>query len=477
MVQRMMCGRIALLALAVLAALPAEARGQRFTGMVAEQLSLDPVEGAVVVLFRVVGPDELTQVGVAATDSTGAFAIPVPGRGTYRVQADLGGLTSALSGPVEFAGDGDGGDVALLLPSPLLQSAMTCQAESEGSAAVVGTLREGDSQVAIPGAAVEISWREGGVTRRLESETDGAGRYRICPPARAGMLEVQTLLFGEWQPQGTLEVAGPSIYIHDLELTLASGSRGMDVIQEQILLEAAAKTLSDLGGEVVDGVTGDPLPFAVIRIQGTGFQTESDAQGRFGFLDLSPGSYVLEIRSLGYEVDSEPVHLREGQNVFLRMNVAPQAVEIEGLEVTARSAAEEVTRVTPFRRAIVYGEIMAQEERRGAMAFETLRRSGPGISVRERYTEYGRVLCIETNRRVQSIGGGCANAQVVVDGIRIPDGAQFLLYTPASQIESIEFVTPVQAQILYGIGGDTANGVVVVYTRGRGPYASPLRNR
>ena len=78
---------------------------------------------------------------------------------------------------------------------------------------------------------------------------------------------------------------------------------------------------------------------------------------------------------------------------------------------------------------------------------------------------------------MQNFGGGCASAQVVVDGMRIPDGPEFLLRTPASEIESIEFVTPVQAQILYGIGGRTANGVVVVYTRGRGPYASPLRNR
>jgi hypothetical protein len=61
--------------------------------------------------------------------------------------------------------------------------------------------------------------------------------------------------------------------------------------------------------------------------------------------------------------------------------------------------------------------------------------------------------------------------------MKIPDGPDFLIRTPASEIESIEFVTPVQAQILYGTGGLTPNGVVVVYTRGRGPYVSPLRNR
>jgi hypothetical protein len=66
-------------------------------------------------------------------------------------------------------------------------------------------------------------------------------------------------------------------------------------------------------------------------------------------------------------------------------------------------------------------------------------------------------------------------AQVVVDGVRIPDGADFLRTTPASEIESIEFVSPIEAQGRYGLG--SGNGVVVVYTRGKGPYASPLRNR
>jgi hypothetical protein len=72
---------------------------------------------------------------------------------------------------------------------------------------------------------------------------------------------------------------------------------------------------------------------------------------------------------------------------------------------------------------------------------------------------------------------GCDNVQVVVDGVRIPDGPLYLQRTPATEIESIEFVSPVQAQILYGIGGDTSNGVVVIHSRGNGPYASPLRNR
>jgi hypothetical protein len=216
----------------------------------------------------------------------------------------------------------------------------------------------------------------------------------------------------------------------------------------------------------------------VVRLQSTAYQTVSDESGRFAFAAIPPGSYTLEIRSLGYAVTSEPVEVPRGKDVSIGLRVAPQAVELEGLVVTARPAAEEVVRVTPFRRNVVYGEMMAEEEDRGALAFETLRRSAPGIRVTETWRDAGPpILCIEANRRVQNFGQrGCSQAQVVVDGMRIPDGAEFLQRTPASEIESIEFVTPVHAQILYGIGGNTSNGVVVIWTRGKGPYTSAKRN-
>ncbi|HSG48855.1 MAG TPA: carboxypeptidase regulatory-like domain-containing protein [Longimicrobiales bacterium] len=464
--------------LLALASGPGALSAQRVTGLVAEQLTLAPVGGAVVSLYRVQG-DDLTEVGLAVTDTAGAFSLTAPGAGSYRVQASLEGLSSPLSQPLELTGPDDERDVALLLPSLLLQIALQCPEEAgPGSAAVVGVLHDAESDVPIPGAVVMATWRTRGLTGRLESGTDAGGRYRLCPPGDAGEVDFQALVVGEWRPLGSLEITAPAVVIHDLAVELATDEGALDVIQEQILLEAAAVTLADLRGEILDRFSGEPVQFAVVGLQGTGLQTETDARGRFAFDGIGPGSHTLEVRSLGYDVLSRPVDVTDGRTTFVRLQVAPDAVEIEGLEVTARAEAEQVTRATPFRRAIAYGEVMAREEQRGAMAYEVLRRSAPGVSVRERYVEgQGRILCIETNRRVQNFGGGCASAQVVVDGMRIPDGPEFLLRTPASEIESIEFVTPVQAQILYGIGGQTANGVVVVYTRGRGPYASPLRNR
>ncbi|HSW31279.1 MAG TPA: carboxypeptidase regulatory-like domain-containing protein [Longimicrobiales bacterium] len=480
---------IAVFACAAPVALPA----QLVNGVLAEQLTLAPVPGASVTLYRVRPAGELEPVGMTATDELGAFSLEVPAPGVYRVQADLNGLSSPLSGVMDLTAEGSVGDVALLLPSVLLRSALSCSMEGDSSAAaIVGVVQDRDTEVPLPGTLVLATWREGRAVRRLEVEADAAGRYRMCLPYRAGEVTFQTYLFGRWEPHAAVAIDGPVLVIQDIDVAVPAAPRTSgDVIQERVLLEAASKTLGDLRGEILDRESEAPLRYAVVRLEGTPHQAISDEAGRFLFLGLQPASYTLQIRSIGYEVISEPVEVPAGKDVGLTLRVATQAVEIEGLVVTARTVAEELIRSSPFRRDVAYGALMALEEERGARAFETLRRSTPGLSITEQHREVGPPqLCIMTNRRVDTfqgpdrtfqlmsqLGNPCHNVQVVVDGVRIPDGPEFLLRTPASDIESIEFLPPIHAQILYGIGGDTANGVVVVYTRGKGPYVSPLRNR
>jgi len=496
-----MARRFGFVSLTLLAILwtPGRSHAQVVGGLVAEQVSLAPVRGAVVVLLRASGSDRLETVGMTTTDAAGAFVLTVPGPGTYRVQADLGGLTTALSQPVEIDAGSEGTrDLALLLPSPLLAMGLSCQAEAgDGTAALVGLVRDPEEDVALPGARVTTTWQEGRIVRRLEAESDAAGRYRICGlPAGAEDVQLQVEFLGRTGAYGTVDVEVPAVIFRDLAVPVASTAQEpKDVIQEQILMQAAAHSLGDLHGLLKDQLSGRPLPFAVVHVRGTPHQTLTDSAGRFVFQNLTPAAYTLEIRNLGYAVRSDSVQIPPGKDVFLILAVAPQAVELEGLEVTTRSQVEQTARLTPFRMDLAFGEEMALEEERGARAFEVLRRASPGLRVTEINREAGPpTVCIQTNRRIQSLTifrdpgdridlidsslptKRCDNVQVVVDGIKIPDGPDYLLHTPASEIESMEFVSPVQAQILYGTGGNTSNGVVVVYTRGRGPYASPLRN-
>lgn len=484
--------RTAWLAAVVAASTPASAlapdrlEGQVVAGLVAEQVSLSPARGALVSLLRLAGPEEgaLETVAVTTADGEGAFVLEAPGPGAYRVQADADGLVSPLSAVLEL-GPGDAiADLALLVPSRLLLMAYACAAEApEGSAVVVGVVHDPASGLVLPAAKVTATWRDGSTILWGEAVTDAGGRYRICGMRpSSGVVRIRGEILGRQGPWTELRVDGPAVVFHDVDVEIPTrGSvEGDDVVHQRILLEAAARTLGDLRGRLLDQMSGTALPWAVVRLEGTPHQALSDEDGRFLFEGLRPGDYTLQIRHLGYAVRSRPLSVPEGQDVFVELKVAPQVVELEGFEVTTRGAVEQVRRLTPFRRDIVYGEAMLEEEIRGARAFETLRHSVPGLRVREIYREgHPAQVCIETNRRVQSISEDniCHQVQVVVDGVRIPDAGLHLRNLATSEIESMEFLPPMQAQTRYGLGGDTANGVVVIWTRGKGPYTSPLRNR
>jgi len=252
------------------------------------------------------------------------------------------------------------------------------------------------------------------------------------------------------------------------------------VIRDRIQMEAAARGLGDLSGQLHDQMSGRPLPYAVVRMEGTSHQALADAEGRFLFEGIQPGAYALEIYNLGATVHSDPVEVPPGQNVFVGLRVASQVVALEGLVVTTRSAVERITRLTPFRKDVLYGEAMALEENRGSRAYEILGRISPGLSVREVTPENGIPwICVESNRRVFRVldAPSCEQVEVILDGVRNPEGPLILRSLPASEIESIEFLPAIQAQQMYGTFGNTANGAVVIFTRGRGPYVSPLRNR
>ncbi len=479
-------GAATALVLIGLSGLAAPAGAQVISGLVAEQITLAPVPGAVVTAFKGgANGAPLESVAVTRTDEEGYFDIVLPEAGTYRVQADIDGLLSPLSEPVRVEGDAIVDDLGLVVPSRLLLMAYECQAEvGDEFVSVVGVARDPNADVVLPNVRVEARWFDGAQTRVLAGESDSGGRYRICGvPANAGFVQLQGQLLGRMSQMEEVELTQPTLVFHDVELPLATtaGAGQPGVIQERILMEAAARGLADLSGELIDQLSGAPIQQAIVRIRGSSLQALTGQDGRFVFNGVRPGRYLLEIRHLGYNVESDEVDVPAGQDVFLRMRVAPQAVELAGIEVTTRSAVEEITRLTPFRRDIVYGEAMLIEEERGARAYEVLRRGSPGLQVREIFQAVGPpILCIQSNRRVQGVGdSGCQMVQVIVDGTRIAqeEAGDFLRTLSASEIESIEFLPATQATTLFGTAGNVSNGVVVVYTRGKGPYASPLRDR
>ena len=93
-------------------------------------------------------------------------------------------------------------------------------------------------------------------------------------------------------------------------------------------------------GKVIDKITGDPLPFVNVVIQGTNSGTQADFDGVFQ-LNKAPNIYAIELMYLGYKVkvvDSILVKANETTflgNIEMEEDVTIlEVVEIKGERIT-----------------------------------------------------------------------------------------------------------------------------------------------
>lgn len=105
-------------------------------------------------------------------------------------------------------------------------------------------------------------------------------------------------------------------------------------------MPVAAQTFT-VTGSVRDSATGESLPAANVRIDGTTRGTISNTDGVFR-LSLPPGSYTLIVSFLGYKADTSRVALF--QNHILEVALAPVAIRLQEIVVTDEDPAYAIMR-------------------------------------------------------------------------------------------------------------------------------------
>lgn len=114
---------------------------------------------------------------------------------------------------------------------------------------------------------------------------------------------------------------------------------------------------SQVSGSVIDFETGDPLPGANIRIDGTTQGTATDAEGRYVLTGVANGTYNLIASFVGYEDVSRVLVVRGGnQTVNFRLIFANAS--LDALEVFASRA---IDRETPVA-ATTIDKVQIQQE-------------------------------------------------------------------------------------------------------------------
>ncbi|AWO02073.1 TonB-dependent receptor [Chitinophaga alhagiae] len=90
--------------------------------------------------------------------------------------------------------------------------------------------------------------------------------------------------------------------------------------------------------------SGQPVPFATVKVQNSTAGALSDIKGVYTLPALPAGEYTITVTALGFETQEKKIRLQGGANTTLHFQLAPAARDIDEVMVIGRTATQEVNR-------------------------------------------------------------------------------------------------------------------------------------
>jgi hypothetical protein len=219
--------------------------------------------------------------------------------------------------------------------------------------------------------------------------------------------------------------------------------------------------------QLSDGRSGRVVPDAIVTLPDLGRTALSDGSGRIRLTRVPTGRHRVQVTHIGFAPHDGEI-LVERDIAALDVPLVPAALQLDTLEVTARSRVAEERVARGVRLNVLTRRDIAPLAQQVAHVAQLATRF-PGLMLRETFADDGRIttgFCLES-RRGRGIGSGAPCAAVVLDDIPIND-ISVLLALPLDAIESVEFLNALEAGPRWG--SLSTAGVLLVYTRGNGPY-------
>ncbi len=222
---------------------------------------------------------------------------------------------------------------------------------------------------------------------------------------------------------------------------------------------------------VTSAESGEPLAGAQAVVDGRG--TIADAAGVVRLVGLTAGEHRVEVRMLGYETRSFTIDPTPGERMVIDAPLALAPIALEGIEATGtpaplRSAALSATGFYERMERGGGGTFITREQidRQRPTLMSDLFRRVSGVRVIPHDPRYGNSFALEMARGAQTMrGGGSCPVVYYVDGVQRPLSPMGLDEMRPQDIEAIEVYRGSGALPPQFRSGDSACGVVAIWTR------------
>lgn len=111
---------------------------------------------------------------------------------------------------------------------------------------------------------------------------------------------------------------------------------------------AAQERSGTISGQVVNQGSGAFLRSAFVEVEGTSLSAVTNREGRFNFPSVRPGTYQVTVQFMGLADETQEVEVRAGERIQLEFSMRPEAVMLEGIQVSGlregQAAALEIQR-------------------------------------------------------------------------------------------------------------------------------------
>jgi len=111
----------------------------------------------------------------------------------------------------------------------------------------------------------------------------------------------------------------------------------------RILANAQTTPSGGISGYVKDS-SGDPVIAATIKVLNTSTGVISNDQGYYRIGPVKPGSYVLQVNSVGFSKTSREVQVKAGTDLTINFELKESSQQMETVSVIGRSEVQEVNR-------------------------------------------------------------------------------------------------------------------------------------